>query len=73
MHGIGVSTPSAAAVAEATCGFAMLVHIPKGFIFTLGLLSIIFAAGFEQLMTLFCGITLSADGAVPKLQAHIAP
>lgn len=29
-QGIGVSTPNAAAVAEATVGFAMLEHIPKG-------------------------------------------
>jgi len=29
MHGIGVSTPSAAAVAAATAGFAGFEHIPK--------------------------------------------
>ena len=36
MQGIGVSTPSAAAVAAATCGFAMEVHMPKGIMFTIG-------------------------------------
>jgi hypothetical protein len=36
MQGIGVSTPSAAAVAEATAGFAMEKHMPKGMIFTSG-------------------------------------
>jgi hypothetical protein len=29
IHGIGVSAPSAAAVAEATVGFARLLHIPN--------------------------------------------
>src|SRR5205085_279634 len=29
-HGIGVRTPIAAAVAPATCGFAMLWHMPNG-------------------------------------------
>jgi hypothetical protein len=36
MHGIGVSAPIAAAVAAMTCGFAMLWHIPKGGMFTMG-------------------------------------
>ena len=30
VHGMGVRTPMAAAVAEATLGFAMEVHTPKG-------------------------------------------
>jgi len=37
MQGIGVSTPIAADVAEATAGLARLVHIPKGMMFTIGL------------------------------------
>jgi hypothetical protein len=36
MHGIGVSTPDAADVADATVGLAMLLHIPKGLMFTMG-------------------------------------
>jgi hypothetical protein len=36
MHGIGVSTPRAAAVAAATAGFAIDMHIPNGMIFTMG-------------------------------------
>lgn len=36
MHGIGVSTPIAAAVADATIGLAILLHIPKGVIFIMG-------------------------------------
>ncbi len=36
-QGIGVKTPKAAAVAAATVGFAMEVHIPKGIMFTMGM------------------------------------
>jgi len=36
MQGMGVSTPEAAVVAEATAGLARLLHIPKGAIFTMG-------------------------------------
>ena len=36
MQGIGVSTPSAAAVAEATVGLAMDMHMPKVGMFTMG-------------------------------------
>ena len=37
MHGWGVSTPSAAVVAAATCGFVGDIHIPKGLIFAIGI------------------------------------
>jgi len=37
IQGIGVSTPSAAAVAEATVGLARDVHIPNGGMFANGL------------------------------------
>jgi hypothetical protein len=36
MHGMGVNTPNAAAVAAATVGFVGLIHAPKGMIFTMG-------------------------------------
>jgi hypothetical protein len=36
MQGMGVSTPDAADVADATVGLARLLHIPKGAIFTIG-------------------------------------
>jgi hypothetical protein len=36
MHGIGVSTPRAAAVAAATVGLAGELHMPKGMIFSIG-------------------------------------
>ena len=37
MHGIGVSTPSAADVAAATVGLARLMHTPNGMMLTMGL------------------------------------
>ena len=37
MQGIGVSTPIAAAVAAATCGFAGDLHTPNGLMFNMGL------------------------------------
>ena len=37
MQGIGVKTPSAAAVAAATIGFDGDMHIPNGMIFTIGI------------------------------------
>src|SRR5258706_11789794 len=36
MQGCGVSTPSAAEVAAATCGFDNVMHIPKGMMLTFG-------------------------------------
>lgn len=71
-QGIGVSTPKAAAVAEATVGFDGQVHIPKGSIFTIGLLSIIFARGIEVMVLLF-GRTFITDGAIPKEHISFAP
>jgi hypothetical protein len=67
MHGIGVNTPIAAAVAEATCGFDMDIHIPKGGILTIGLFSMIEAAAGPPALTMPTGNTLSADGAAPKV------
>ena len=45
MHGCGVSTPRAADVAAATCGFASDVHIPKVAMFVIGTMSWIVATG----------------------------
>lgn len=71
-HGQGVSTPAAADVADATVGFASEVHRPNGMMFTIGLLSIMFASGVD-VTVLFVGRTLSADGAIPKLHISCAP
>jgi hypothetical protein len=73
MHGMGVSTPSAAAVAEATVGLAMDMHMPNGGMFTMGLLSMMFAAGGPAAMVLFAGRTLKVLGATPNEHIIIAP
>lgn len=44
-QGIGVSTPMAADVAAATVGFARLLQTPKGMMLTIGMRSMMFAAG----------------------------
>ena len=44
-QGMGVSTPQAAEVAEATVGLANERHIPKVGMLTMGLLSMILATG----------------------------
>jgi hypothetical protein len=73
MQGIGVSTPRAAAVAAATVGLAIDVHIPKGMILTIGIWSMIFASGTMLVITLLVGNTTSELGATPKLHCIIAP
>jgi hypothetical protein len=73
MHGIGVSTPRAALVAEATVGFAIEVHIPNGMIFIIGLWSMILAAGTPATFTMLTGSTTRLLGATPKLHWSKAP
>jgi hypothetical protein len=72
-HGIGVRTPSAAAVAAATVGFARDVHIPNGGIFTNGTWSMTFAIGRPSTTIRPVGNTLSAPGAMPNVQVRAAP
>ena len=72
MHGMGVSTPSAAAVAAATCGLARLVHMPNGGMFMIGIASVIAAAGLPSISTRAIGRTFSVAGAMPKLHCSIA-
>lgn len=71
MQGMGVNTPNAADVADATVGFASELHIPKGMIFAIGILSMMLAIGVVVL-TLFLGRTVSELGVVPKLHFSIA-
>jgi hypothetical protein len=73
IQGCGVNTPNAAAVAAATCGFAILEHIPQLEILTLGAKSIIVATGFPSAKTKFCEVTLSVAGVVPKGHKILAP
>jgi hypothetical protein len=72
MQGIGVNAPKAAAVAAATIGFAIELHMPNGSIFTMGLLSIILAIGIA-VMTIFAGSTINELGAAPNVHCSIAP
>lgn len=73
MHGIGVGTPMAAAVAAITVGLAMLLHIPNGGTLTIGAQSAIVAAGTPPIITRFAGSTTSELGAAPKLHCREAP
>jgi hypothetical protein len=72
MHGMGVNMPSAAAVTAATIGLAMGVYIPKGAMFTNGLLSMMLAAGV-CVSTRFSDSTANALGPTLKLHASSVP
>jgi hypothetical protein len=71
-QGMGVRTPSAAAVAVITTGFVGAEHMPKGGMFTIGLLSMMVAAGVP-VSVLFSGSTTRVEGAAPKLHIMLAP
>ena len=71
-HGAGVNTPDAAAVAAITAGFEAEEHMPKGMMFTSGLLSMMFASGV-WVSVRFAGNTTSELGAAPKLHCRVAP
>lgn len=72
-QGIGVNTPIAADVAEATVGLANDWHMPKGIIFVMGIMSIIFAISIFPHLGRNGTVTISDDGAIPKLHCSIAP
>lgn len=73
MQGMGVSTPIAVAVADATIGFAGEVHMPKGRIFLKGVKSKIVAAGIFCAVDSLSGMTSKLEGAKPKLHFNMAP
>ena len=72
MQGMGVSTPMAALVAAATEGLLGVVHIPNGMMFFIGMKSMILAAGCVPDSTRFSGVTIRAEGAIPKMQVNVA-
>jgi hypothetical protein len=72
-QGMGVSTPKAAEVADTTVGFAIEVHMPKGRILVIGMMSMIVAAGIFVAFTLATGRTIIELGATPKVHCIIAP
>ncbi len=73
MQGIGVRTPRAAAVADATVGLARDEHIPQEDMFTIGEASCIVAAGFPPIISFDWEVTVSAAGVVPKGHFTKAP
>jgi hypothetical protein len=73
IQGIGVNTPSAAAVAAATSGFDGVIHTPKGMMFTSGAKSIMVAAGIPDVVTVGSDVTFNVLGATPKGHMSIAP
>ena len=73
MQGMGVSTPNAAAVAEATVGLAIDWHMPKGMMFVIGAMSMMFAISIFPHFGRSGTVTISDDGAIPKLHCSIAP
>lgn len=72
VHGCGVSTPWAAAVAVATAGFANEEHIPKGGTLSMPAESLIRASGLPSTSTWAAGSTDSVAGATPKEQVRVA-
>jgi hypothetical protein len=74
-QGIGVNTPSAAAVAATTSGFVGLLHIANGSTFTRGIISMIVAVAKASFTTGFPGISVATNrlGAAPKLQVSAHP
>ena len=72
MQGIGVSVPSAAAVADATVGLASDWHMPKGMMLTIGLWSMMLATGIVTIVR-FAGSTINVLGVVPNEHWSMAP
>jgi hypothetical protein len=71
-QGIGVRTPSAAAVADATSGFESVEHMPNVAILTISEQSMV-AAGRFSIITIASGNTLSGAGTIPNEHCVTAP
>lgn len=72
MQGMGVSTPMAAEVADATVGLANDEHIPNEGMLTMGLKSMILAMGLLASITRFSGVTMSLQGVMPNEHWSVA-
>jgi hypothetical protein len=72
-HGMGVSTPEAEAVADATVGFKRDEHMPNVGMFTMGAKSLMVAAGMFAHMMPVAGRTVSVPGVVPNGHIRLAP
>lgn len=74
IHGMGVRTPDAAAVAATTVGLARDEHMPKGGMLAIGAKSITLAANMPLMETgIPLGITINELGAAPKEHCRVAP
>lgn len=73
MQGIGVNTPIAAAVAEATVGLAMDMHMPNGGMFIIGMWSMMLADGGPAHRVRLAGNTFNVLGAMPNVHIIMAP
>ncbi len=72
IHGMGVSTPSAAAVAAATVGLDRLMQVANGGMLRIGTLSMMVPTGVLP-PTVVGGTAMNDDGAIPKLHVIIDP
>src|SRR5690606_19276603 len=72
-HGMGVRTPSAAAVAAATDGLARERHMPNGKMFVIGTESRMLATGRFSTVARIGAWTTRTDGATPWSHAIWAP
>jgi hypothetical protein len=70
---MGVSTPNAAAVADATTGLAIDRHMPNGTMLTIGLLSMMLPTGGPWPKTRFTGRTFNGEGVNPMLHRSMLP
>ena len=68
-HGAGVKNTGGGLF---VAGFAGLLHMAKGMILAMGMLSMIVAAGIVAI-TLLAGSTIMGTGAVPKEHINCAP
>ena len=66
VHGIGVRTPRAAAVADAVAGFIKELQSPNGPMFVIGATSAIVAVMDPEVTTFEEFVILIGAGAVPK-------
>jgi hypothetical protein len=73
MHGCGVSTPRAAAVAAATWGLAGDMHIPKDAMLAIGAKSMIEPTGMSLHVTVGLAVAVNVPGAGLIVQASMAP
>src|SRR5215510_2844026 len=71
-HGIGVSTPTAAAVAAATAGLDGSWQVPNGGMLAIGAMSAMLAAGAPHIGRP-TGSTFSAEGAAPPVHIRSPP